>query len=186
MGKSNVELDRLAPLLDIQKLLAAHPDFYVVPVEQSIRPNPMAALIGSGIKALRLLKFGAEFNRKLTLLSFDMHHIDQSKIILRLCWHASGVLSDWTAFIHFLDEEGAIRFQGDYSLDAQAPNAFGILYSQRNIEVPAEVPAGTYRVRIGIWSPRADVHMPLTRFRGCLRESTHWCRNAVILESFKM
>jgi hypothetical protein len=179
-------VDQLIPLKDIRELLSAHPNFRVVSVRRNPGRNRAAAMMGWMIKNLGLLKFGAEFDRNFTLLSFHVNRHGQRRIVLQLCWHAIEVPAGWSTFIHFVDERGAIQFQGDYSFEGQVPNAFGMLYSRRSIEVPAEVPAGIYRVRLGIWSPSAAAHLPLTRFHGCFRESAEWCRNAVLLKPFKL
>ena len=173
----------LASLKGIYELLAAHPSFRVPQVERSPSPNRMASRLGRIIKKAYLLRFGAEFNNILTLLSFRVQREGRQRIVLDLVWHATDIPAGWSAFIHFVDQQRELRFQGDYSFEGQAPSAFGFLYLRRNVEVPREIPGGLYGVRLGVWSPAGAVHLPLTRFRGCIRESTAWCRDAVILDT---
>lgn len=172
--------DDMVALRDIHDLLSAHPRFRVIPVRQRPLRNRTRSSLGRLIKAVGMLKFGAEFDGKVTLLAYRMQR-EGRRIVLDLRWHATEVPDGLVTFIHFLDEKGELRFQGDYAFDGQTRNAFGMLFWRREIQVPPDVPEGAYRVRLGTWLPAATRHLPLTRFRGCDQESVGWCRNAVLL-----
>jgi len=180
-GEAESLREEMVPLRDIRGLLSAHAGFRVIPVRQHPLRNRRRSAIGRLIKAVRMLRFGAEFDGKVTLLSYQVQRNEGRKIVLDLCWHAARIPDGLVAFIHFLDEKDEIRFQGDYPFDGQTRNAFGMLFWRREIRVPSEVPDGVYRVRLGTWLPKSTRHLPLTRFRGCDRESVEWCRNAVLL-----
>lgn len=181
--KAGESIDQMIPLRNIHDLLSAHSGFRVIPAREVRSRNRTRSLLGRLIKAIGMLKFGAEFDRKVTLLSFHVEQKERRRIVLDLRWHAAEVPEGLVTFIHFLDDKGEIRFQGDYAFEGQARNAFGILFWRGNIRVPPEVPEGVYRARLGTWLPASSAHLPLTRFRGCRRESVEWCRNAVLVAS---
>jgi len=172
----------LTSLEEIRELLAAHPGFRVIPVKQHTVPNRSAMILGCVFKGIRRLTFGAEFSDKLTLLWYRLRQ-DSKGIMLDLFWHTTGIPADWWVFLHFVDEAGETRFQGDYSFAGASPSPFGFLYLRRTIELPGGLPGGIYRLRLGVWTPAENRHIPLTRIRGCARESAEWC-NALNLDSF--
>jgi hypothetical protein len=178
--------DAIAALREVHSLLAAHPSFKIVPVRSSSPASWGQSSLGRVIRELRLVKFGAKFDRVLTLLYFRIQKDGPRRISLDLQWHATRIGAGWSVFIHFVDAAGEIRFQGDYALEGQTPDALGFLYSRRRVDIPTEVPEGTYRVRLGVWSPPETRHLRLSRVRGCLRERAEWCRNAVILATFQV
>lgn len=185
-GEAESLLEEMVPLREIHGLLSAHAGFRAIPVRQRPLRNRTRSSLGWLIKAVGLLKFGAEFDGKVTLLSYQVQRKEGRTIVLDLRWHAGKAPDGLVAFIHFLDEKGEIRFQGDYAFDGQTRNAFGMLFWRREIHIPSAVPDGVYRVRLGAWLPASSRHLPLTRFRGCGRESVEWCRNAVLLPTVKV
>jgi hypothetical protein len=177
----NGEPDALASLDEVCSLLQAHPGFRELPVTRVAGRSWTGKAIGRFVKSMRLLHFGAEFARSITLLHFQIHQDQPRVLLLDLRWHVQRMPDDWCVFVHFVDDGGAIRFQGDYPLQGETPDALGFVYSRRLVPVPAEVPPGDYRIRLGVWSPGSASHLQLTRFRGCERDPAAWCRNAVVL-----
>jgi hypothetical protein len=177
------EPDARASLDEVCSLLQAHPDFRELPVTRVAKKSRTGKAIGRFIKSMRLLNFGAEFARSITLLHFQIHQDQPRVLAMDLRWHIERIPDDWSVFVHFVDDAGAIRFQGDYPLQGETPDPLGLVYSRRLVAVPAEVPPGEYRIRLGVWSPGSAAHLQLTRFRGCERDPVDWCRNAVVLGS---
>jgi hypothetical protein len=173
--------DALASLDEICQLLRTHPDFRELPAVQVARKSPTGLAIGRFIKNVRLLRFGAEFARSVTLWHFQIRQDKPRVLVLDLRWHVAKLLDDWFVFIHFVDDDGEIRFQGDYPLRGVVPDRLGFVYSHRLVAVPAEIPRGSYHVRLGVWSPTAVSHLELTRFRGCQRGPADLWHNAVRL-----
>jgi hypothetical protein len=176
--------DPLASLNQMCELLAADPTFRVKRVTQSPNLAQKRSLLGRMIKEIRLLRFGAVFSGTLTLLYFQLHQQESHNLVIDLHWHQTKRKAGWAVFIHFLDCEGRMCFQGDYSLDGEVPDALGFVYSRRMVVVPREVLRGTYRVRLGVWSPGESRHLPLSRVRGCRREPPGAYQNAVLLSAF--
>jgi hypothetical protein len=140
--------------------------------------------LGETIKEIRFKRSGAEFAGVLMLLHFELHQQEPRTLIMDLHWYLGEMRNGWTVFIHFLDSQGNLCFQGDYPLDGEAPDALGFAYSRRTVVVPPEVADGTYRVRLGAWSPSERQHLPLSRVRGFLREPPGAYHNAILLDEF--
>jgi len=187
---SDRKSDELAGVLDalsdIQKQLSVHPGFQVVPVRMSPNPVLRTSRLGQMIKQFRFRKFGAEFDGTMTLLHFRLQRETPRRLLLDLQWHISQACAGRSVFIHFLDASDEIRFYGDYALDGESPDMLGFVYSQRRVEVPRDVPAGTYRVRLGVWRPAENKLLALGRFRGCIQERTEWRNHSVILDSVEI
>ena len=181
LRKGNGKTDAFESLDEICQLLQTHPDFREPPAARIARKSPTGLAIGRLIKSVRLWSFGAEFGRALTLWHSQISRNQPRVLALDLRWHVEKLLHDWCVFIHFVDSSGEIRFRGDYPLRGVVPDPLGFIYSYRLVVVPAEAPPGNYRVRLGVWSPSAASHLELTQFRGCQRDPTDWCGNAVML-----
>lgn len=178
--------DALTALKQVHELLSAHPGFEVMPVRSSSDRARRSSLLGLMIKHFRFRKFVAEFDGALTLLRFRVHWETPRTLILELQWHATHIGDGRSVFIHFVDAAGEIRFQGDFPLGSEAPDALGFFYSRRRLEVPKEAPVGTYRLRLGLWRPAEDRMATLSRVRGCPQEVAMWFENAVILDSIEL
>jgi hypothetical protein len=168
----------------IFQLLSAHPEFHVASVRPSqvlIRATPA---LGRVLKQVLSLRFCAEFGRSLTLVSFRVRLEDASAITLNLLWHVESVVADCSVFIHFTDETGAIRFQGDHPLLSGHSSPLRLLSSQNRIPAPQDFRRRVYHVRLGVWSPATGMHLHLTKLRGGTRDSSHGYPNAVILGSY--
>ena len=181
LSKGNGKTDAFEALDEICQLLQTHPDFRELPATRVAGKSPAALAIGRWIKNVRLWSFGAEFARSLTLCHFQIRQDQPRVLAMDLRWHVEKLLDDWCVFVHFVDDSGEIRFQGDYPLKGVIPDPLGFVYSHRLVAVPAEVPRGSYRVRLGVWSPGAGSHLQLTRFRGCQRGAADCFPDAVTL-----
>lgn len=174
--------DAFESLDEVCRLLQTHTGFRELPaVRPAGKSNRSGMAFGRFIKNLRLRSFGAEFASSLTLWHFQIHQDSPRMLALDLRWHVEKLLDDWCVFVHFVDDSGEIRFQGDYPLRGVTPDLLGFVYSRRLVAVPAEVPRGSYHVRLGVWSPGAGSHLPLTRFRGCQPGSADCLPDAVTL-----
>ena len=176
--------EALASLNQVCELLAADADFRIARVSQAPDLGRTPSYLGWMIKEIRLLRFGAVFSETFTLLCFRLHQQEPRNLVMDLQWHLTKAKAGTAVFIHFLDREGKLCFQGDYSLDTEAPDALGFVYSRRVVVVPREVGGGAYRVRLGVWSPSESRHLPLSRVRGCHREPPGEYHNAVLLNVF--
>ena len=177
-------LDPLVSLNQVCELLAGDSEFRVTRVRQAPDFGQTPPWLGRIIKEIRLLRFGAVFSRTITLLYFKVQQQDPHNIVMDVHWHLTKRQPGWAVFIHFLDYEGNLCFQGDYSLDGEAPDALGFVYSRRVVAVPREVVRGAYRVRLGVWSPAERRHLRLSRVHGLHREPPGPYHNAVLLNVF--
>ena len=176
--------DAFESLDEVCRLLQTHTGFRELPaVRPAGKSNRSGMAFGRFIKNLRLRSFGAEFASSLTLWHFQIHQDSPRMLALDLRWHVEKLLDDWCVFVHFVDDSGEIRFQGDYPLKGLVPDLLGFVYSRRLVAVPTEVPCGNYRVRLGVWSPGDDSRLPLTQFRGCQRDSVDAWHDAAILST---
>jgi hypothetical protein len=105
-------------------------------------------------------------------------------LAMDLQWHFAARRSGQAVFIHFLDRDGALCFQGDYSLDGEMPDPLGFAYSRRSVPIPEGVVAGTYQVRLGVWLPGESRHLSLGRTRGCSRDQSAGYQDSVLLDAF--
>lgn len=173
-------------LAEVYRLLEAHPGFRVAPVSPLAGASRRKSALGRMIQEIRLQRFGAQFERSLTLLHFSSRVDGPRRLSLDLHWHARVIRSGWAVFIHFVDPGGGLRFQADYALDGEAPDALNFVYSRKAVLVPQDAPQGVYRVRLGVWSPREGKLLKLTRFRGCRREERGIFHDSVILDTLEI
>lgn len=170
-------------LTQICDLLAAHPEFRVVSARRAPRASG-AAMLGWAMKEVRFARFGAVFSKTITLISFEVSQPQPRTLVMDLKWHFSAPLAGEAVFIHFLDKDGILRFQGDYSFTGENPDRLGFSYSRRTVPVPPDVAPGAYRVRLGVWLPAEGRHLSLGRTRGCGPDAAGGYRDAVLLPSF--
>jgi hypothetical protein len=175
-------VDPLVSLRQVCELLESDPGFRVTRVRQAPDLTHASSRLGGLIKAIRLQRFGAVFSDTLTLLHFKLQQPGTRHIVMNLHWHLTERPEGWAVFIHFVDGQGNLCFQGDYSLDGETPDALGFVYSRRVVVVPQEVVCGVYQVRLGVWSPAESRHLPLSRVHGCHREPPGPYHNAVLLD----
>ena len=178
--------DALTAFAQVCEVLSAHPRFKVVPARVFSGRTRRMPWLGAAIKQLRFLKFGAEFDSALTLLDFQLHRERPPRLVLDLRWHVTHMRQGLSVFIHFVDSAGKIGFHGDHPLGDETSDALGFLYTRKQLEVPQEVPAGIYRVRLGVWRPAENKLVALTRFRGCDRAAAEWHDHAVLLDTVEI
>jgi hypothetical protein len=176
--------DELVSLDQVFDLLAPHPDFRVIHVRESPRSGRKYPRLGRLIKEMRARRYCAEFAGALMLLHFELDWREPRTLIMDLHWYLGEMRTGWTVFIHFLDLQGNLCFQGDYPLDGEAPDALGFTYSRRTVAIPPEVASGTYRVRLGAWAPSERRHLGLSRIKGFRRELPGAYHNAILLDEF--
>ena len=172
-------------LSEVYRILSVHPSFALSGF-RSLTRRPRLFWLGRLVKEARLLRFGAEFTGGLTLLGFRLQQQRAREFVAYSQWYAPQVRAGWTVFLHFVNEQGDISFQGDHSLRSGYPDPLGFLYFRRTIHVPSEALGGGYRIRLGVWSPKERMHLELRRYTGCIREARGWCHNAVLLGSFDL
>jgi hypothetical protein len=173
-------------LKDLVDLLGCVPVFRVARVPRNSR---VIGLVSSAVKVFKTVRcrmFSAEFDGCLTLLSYRIRMDGPSAILVDLLWYADQIPLNWWVFVHFLDEEGSIRLQGDYSLPHGPTGRLRLLPNQRRIDVPEALRGNAYRLRLGVWSPVEGRHLPLTKFRGCVRDAAGGLQNAVVLGSYSI
>jgi hypothetical protein len=170
-------------LSEVYRLLGVHPDFAAPSACSGL---PRASWPSRVVQQARLLRFGAEFAGGLTLLRFCFTVEDRRKYAFYFQWRCLHLRPEWRVFLHFLNPDGDISFQGDHALGEAVPEASGLLYLRQAVEAPAETPEGLYRIRLGVWTPGQKEHLPLLRHRGCRRESPGWCHDAVLLGSLRV
>ena len=127
---------------------------------------PRQALwLGSLIKSMRLVVFGAQFGGNLTLLRADVKLSGPRELSFSFRWHSPELCPEWIVFIHFLDENGATQMQGDHRLWQHNQDPWGFVTYNFKVWI-AEIHAGkTYRIRLGVWNPEEKIRLPIVRGR---------------------
>jgi hypothetical protein len=81
-----------------------------------------------------------------------------STVDIAYFWHCSDKVSaqDWAVFVHFVDRDGKVVFQDDHVLlegESIVDQPWAVQFKeQRQLHIPAELPAGNYRIRIGVYA----------------------------------
>lgn len=138
---------------------------------------------GTIVSAFRRNWFGAQFGDSLTLLRCNRHTDGNRHVIFDFEWHAADMDPDWTAFIHFLDESGAIRMQGDHELCIHQQDPWGFISYSFSVPISEADLGNTYQLRLGVWSSRRKERLPVSRCRSLQAEAAD-C--AVLLGPLKM
>jgi glycosyltransferase involved in cell wall biosynthesis len=138
---------------------------------------------GRMVKAVRRIRFGAQFGDSLTLLRCTRRIDGNRQVVFDFEWHAADMDPDWTVFIHFLDESGATRVQGDHALCIYRQDPWGFVTYSFGIPIAEEHLGKTYQLRLGVWSPQKKERLPVTRCRSLEVEAAN-C--AVLLGPLQM
>ena len=138
---------------------------------------------GRVLTAVRRTWFGAQFGDSLTLLRCNRRTNGRRQAIFDFEWHAADMDPDWTVFLHFLDESGAIRLQGDHELCIHRQDPWGFVGYSFGVPIAEDHLGKTYQLRLGVWSPRRKERLQVSRCRS-LRVETADC--AVLLGPLKM
>jgi glycosyltransferase involved in cell wall biosynthesis len=127
-------------------------------------PRP-AMRMGSLIKSANLFLFGAQFGADLSLLRAEVNFTTPQELFLKFRWHALELCPQWIVFIHFLDEDGATRMQGDHGLWKYDQDPWGFVTYTFKIWIAEAHLGKTYRVRLGVWNPEEKIRLPVVRAR---------------------
>jgi len=122
-------------------------------------PGPL--VWGSVVTALRLIRFGARFGGALTLLRCNLRTGLDRQVVFDFEWHASDIDPDWVVFLHFLDESGATRMQGDHKLCIHQQDPWGFVKYSRSVAIEEEHLGKTYQLHLGVWSPARKMRLPV-------------------------
>jgi len=120
---------------------------------------------GRIVKSLRRIGFGAQFGDTLTLLRCDRRTSPDGQVVFDFEWHAADIDPDWIVFLHFLDESGATRMQGDHKLGVHRQDPWGFVTYSRSIPVAEEHLGKTYQLRLGVWSPARKMRLAVSAGR---------------------
>ncbi len=127
---------------------------------------PRQALwLGSLIKSMKLVIFGAQFGENLTLLRAEVKLSGTREISFTFRWHSPELCPEWIVFIHFLDENGATQMQGDHRLWQYNQDPWGFVAYSFKIWIAETHVGKTYRIRLGVWNPEEKVRLPIVRGR---------------------
>lgn len=126
---------------------------------------------GRAMTAVRSIRFGAQFGDSLTLLRCNRRIDGNRHVVFDFEWHTSDMDPDWTAFLHFVDENGAIRMQGDHALGFHRQDPWGFVTYSFGIPIAEEHLGKTYRLRLGVWSPQKKERLPVSRCRSLEAEA---------------
>ena len=140
-------------------------DYSANPRAESRRPGylPYAPLAwGRILKSLRRARFGASFGDALTLLRCDRRVHLGRQITFDFEWHAADVDPDWIVFLHFLDESGATRMQGDHRLCVHRQDPWGFVMYSYGVPIAEEHLGATYQLQLGVWSPARKMRLPVS------------------------
>jgi glycosyltransferase involved in cell wall biosynthesis len=127
-------------------------------------PRP-AMRVGSIIKSANLFLFGAQFGGDLTLLRAEVKLTTPRELSFTFRWHALEFCPRWIVFIHFLDEDGATRMQGDHGLWKYDQDPWGFVTYTFKIWIAEAHLGKTYQVRLGVWNPEEKIRLPVVRAR---------------------
>lgn len=75
---------------------------------------------------------------------------------VRLSWNARQPLKEsLTVFVHFVNEKGEIRFQGDHAPVVPTTEWRGTVQSATQVNIPEDIVAGdAFELRVGLYSPK--------------------------------
>jgi hypothetical protein len=127
-------------------------------------PPPQADL--SGLRPL-----GAQFDGRVELVGWNARTdpVDPSRVLIDLGWRALGrSVTDYTAFVHLLDQEGQIASQVDEPPGGLAnPTTRWVPGEAVRTAVALSVPPGTeakdYSLRVGLYEPVSGRQLSVTR-----------------------
>jgi F5/8 type C domain len=109
-----------------------------------------------------------DFGDEIELVGYDWASIGARRYEITYYWQARRhVAADYAAFVHV--EGPGYRFQDDQVLGGGSHLTHTwepgeTVKETREIDVPADAPRGSYRLRLGVWSPRDHRHLPLGRW----------------------
>jgi hypothetical protein len=116
---------------------------------------------------------GALFGDKMRLVGFDTTSQVKSvaganKLPLTLFWRGEAKIDeDYVIFIHLLNQDGQIVAQRDTAprygaLDTSKWNPGELLDDDQSLDLPPNLPAGSYRIEMGVYRPTDGKRLTLT------------------------
>jgi hypothetical protein len=114
--------------------------------------------------------FEAVFGEQARLVGLDLPRtaVKAGEMLpLTLYWQALAPFDrSWKVFVHLTDEAGQIKGQqdqvpggGEFPTSGWVPNEY--LVDHYNLPVPAETPAGSYYLKIGLYDPNDSTRLPV-------------------------
>ena len=116
---------------------------------------------------------GASFAGKASLLAYEANPAPSDDLLpLTLYWRTEAPLAaDYVVFVHLLDAAGNVVAQGDappragrYPTHWWEPGE--VISDQHVIPLPADLPPGNYRIRLGLYRPDTGERLPLAGAEG--------------------
>jgi 4-amino-4-deoxy-L-arabinose transferase-like glycosyltransferase len=113
-----------------------------------------------------LVPLDAGFGDQIRLLGYALTPTGNGAWTLMLAWVADRqVDGDYTAFVHLVDEGGEIRSQDDAPPGGGFyPTSFWMpgetVMDHHDLTLPANAPAGTYHIRVGLYRPDTGNRLP--------------------------
>ncbi|KAB8139920.1 glycosyltransferase family 39 protein [Chloroflexia bacterium SDU3-3] len=105
---------------------------------------------------------GASFGDALALRGFSLDVGDAGAVALKLAWQTTRAgQSDYAAFVHVLGPDGQRYAQLDPQLATGGLGVGRFLTSELPFSLPADAPAGTYRVLLGTYDPATGQRLAL-------------------------
>ena len=121
-----------------------------------------AVRFGSLIRSVRMLTFGAQFGGKLTLLRSRVKLSGHRELCFDFQWHSPELRSEWTVFIHFLDDNGDIQMQADHNLWQFNQDPWGFVTYSFRLWISDVHLGRSYRTRLGVWNPEKKTRLPVS------------------------
>jgi 4-amino-4-deoxy-L-arabinose transferase-like glycosyltransferase len=113
-----------------------------------------------------LTSLNVVFGDQIRLLGYELTPAGPRAWTLTLAWAAEApVAHDYTVFVHLVDESGEIRGQDDappgggfYPTSFWTPGETAV--DHHPLSLPADSPAGIYRLRVGLYRPETGERLP--------------------------
>jgi len=118
-------------------------------------------------------RLDSNFGDQITLAGYELGKAQSGQPLpITLYWQArSQIQSDYTVFLHLLNEAGEIVAQAD------SPPQTGLypthwwdmgekIADARNVLLPSDLPAGDYRILVGLYLPETGERLPLVGNEG--------------------
>jgi hypothetical protein len=167
-GRTPLQLDVIAGLYDLEKeepLPVTGPDGSSIgdPLLTRMTFRPPSNAAGEPEISER-----ADFEGGVSLLGYDLSEgtLPSEELSLTLYWISSGPLPiDYVVFAHLFDADTLIIAQGDAPpVDGRLPTTLwsegDVIVDKHIIPLPAELPPGTYNIRVGLYDPATGIRLP--------------------------
>jgi 4-amino-4-deoxy-L-arabinose transferase-like glycosyltransferase len=113
-----------------------------------------------------LTPLDAVFGEQIRLVGYEVVPSGPRAWTLTLAWAAEApVEHDYTVFVHLVNDSGEIRGQDDappgggfYPTSFWTPGE--TVVDRHSLSLPADAPAGTYRLRVGLYRPETGERLP--------------------------